>query len=162
MTRAPWMSSCMTLLSPSIFCCTSKKSGLLRQTTTATSMRMTGTASAAIMLKWMSSVKSAAVPAIRKVRLRTTPRSAALTIVCTCVVSLVIRVIKEPVRNASICSIDRCIMRWKQSLRMSLPKFCAQKLTQMAPMTPQKPPSRTIRTIERPVCATSGRSGTPP
>ena len=125
-------------------------------------MRMTGTASAAIMLKWMSSVKSAAVPAMRKVRLRTTPRSAALTIVCTCVVSLVMRVIKEPVRNASICSIDRCMMRWKQSLRMSLPKFCAQKLTQTPPMTPQMPPIATIRAIQIPVCITSERSGTPP
>ena len=125
-------------------------------------MRMTGTASAAIKLKWMSSVSSAAVPAIRKVRLRTTPRSAALTIVWTCVVSLVMRVISEPVRNASICSIERCRMRRKQSLRMSLPKFCAQKLTQTPPMTPQTPPIATIRAIQRPVCITSERSGTPP
>ena len=79
-----------------------------------------------------------------------------------CVTSFVMRVMREPVEKASVCSKEKCMIRVKQALRMLFPKLCPAMFAHTPERMPKHPPAITRRIMRIPVLMTRWMSERPP
>ncbi len=101
------------------------------------------------------------LPKVRS-EVRIIPRTNSETNACTCVISLVTLVIREPVPKRSSCGKENAIILRKQSFRISLPIFWLDMCTKALFREPHRPPNRTRPIISSPSIQTRCRLGAPP
>ena len=102
------------------------------------------------------------IPPINSILVRTNPLMHCITKFCSCVISFVTLVIREPVENLSVCSKEKDIILLNVSFLTSLPNCCAERLANTPDITPHTPPAATKSTILIPVPSMISRFPTPP
>ena len=158
----PETSSCMMALMPSSCACRRTNIGVERFMQNAITATISGNAhSTSLPNAGLSLYMQYMLPKVSIV-VRIMPRTNSDRSVCTCVMSLVTRVTSEPVPKRSICGKEKVMIRRKQSLRMSLPTFCAAMCVNTLFSEPHNPPKSTRPIIRMPSVRMRCRSPTPP
>ena len=122
--RMPETSSCMIALIRSRCACSFSNNGfaLPRQITMQPTMNGNAHSTTSPNRGFSRNMKNI-LPKVSMV-VRIMPRTNWDTKFCTCVMSFVTRVTREPVPKESTCGKENVMMFRKQSLRISLPMFC--------------------------------------